>query len=241
MTGSEGELGAVHPGKVRPGGAQIIPRPDDWRPGPASRWRAGIRPDEAPTTDQVLAAVRNAGGPRPLDPPVGARLSAVLVALLDGPQGAEVLLTRRAWHLTNHRGEVSFPGGRMDPGETPVETARREAWEEVCLEPDLVEVHGELEHLSTMVSRSYIVPVVGRLTTRPDLRAGTDEVERIFYVPLAELAREDTHREERWGPTATAWPIHFFELDDETIWGATARMLDQLLTLVHGTDPIGRD
>ena len=64
-----------------------------------------------------------------------ARHSAVLVPLYDGPDGAEVLLTRRSQALRNHRGEVSFPGGRMDPGETPLQTALREAHEEVGARP----------------------------------------------------------------------------------------------------------
>ena len=58
-----------------------------------------------------------------------------------------------------------------------------------------------------------------------------------MFVPLAELRRSDTYREERWGVPPTDRAIHFFELDDETVWGATARLLAQLLALAHGTDP----
>jgi 8-oxo-dGTP pyrophosphatase MutT (NUDIX family) len=218
----------------RPGGGQLIPRPDVWAPGPVAPWFDRHDPARPISVEAVLAAVRTAGGPRPFAPPAGSKPSAVLVALLDGPQGAEVLLTRRGWHLRNHRGEVSFPGGRMDPGETPVDTALREAFEEVTLEPAAVEVHGELDHLRTVVSESYIVPVVGRLAERPELRPGTSEVDRIMFVPLVELTRPDTHREERWGIPPNQWPIHFFELDDETIWGATARVLTQLLSISFG-------
>jgi 8-oxo-dGTP pyrophosphatase MutT (NUDIX family) len=182
--------------------------------------------------------VRAHGAGRELAPSFpGARPSAVLVALLDGPLGAEVLLTRRAWHLTSHKGEVAFPGGRMDPGETPVGTALREAHEEVLLDPALVEVHGELPHLSTVVSLSYIVPVVARLAELPALRPGTTEVERIFTVPLAELARADTYRCEVWGDPPLDRPIHFFDLDDETVWGATGRMLVDLLALAYRASP----
>ena len=65
----------------------------------------------------------------------GAKPSAVLAVLADGPHGAEVLLTRRSMDMTNHRGEVSFPGGRQEPGEDLPDTARREAWEEIRLDP----------------------------------------------------------------------------------------------------------
>ena len=151
------------------------------------------------------------------------------MVLHDGADGPEVLLTRRSWELRHHRGEVSFPGGRMDPGETPLATALREANEEVGLDPDAVEVHGELEHLNTVVSRSYIVPKVATIDHRPELTAQEAEVERIMWVPLAELTRPDTYRTEVWGRDGVERVLHFFHLDDETVWGATAHMLVDLL------------
>ena len=179
----------------------------------------------------VAVALSDSPPGRPLAPAFpDARLSAVLVALADGEHGAEVLLTRRSMDLRHHRGEVSFPGGRVDPGETPIDAARREASEEVGLDPALVEVVGELEHLNTAVSLSYIVPVVGRLAAPVALRPASPEVERVFWLPLAELVRPDTYRSERWGRAPTDRLLHFFELDDETIWGATATMLVDLLS-----------
>jgi 8-oxo-dGTP pyrophosphatase MutT (NUDIX family) len=156
----------------------------------------------------------------------------VLVALADSDAGPEVLLTRRAHHLRNHRGEISFPGGRLDADEDPVSGALREAFEEVLLAPAAVEVVAELSHLSTVVSRSYIVPIVGRLIGRPALVPNPAEVDRVLFVPLAELVRSDTYREERWGTPPLDRAIHFFELDDETVWGVTGRILHDLLVLV---------
>jgi 8-oxo-dGTP pyrophosphatase MutT (NUDIX family) len=158
-----------------------------------------------------------------------ARASAVLIALAEGPQGPEVLLTRRSWELRHHRGEVSFPGGRLDPGETAVDAALREAHEEVGLDPSHVSVHGELEHLNTVVSRSYIVPKVATVPEPLPLRGETMEVDRVMWVPLAEFTRPDTYRSEVWRIGATDRVLHFFELDDETVWGATAHMLVDLL------------
>jgi 8-oxo-dGTP pyrophosphatase MutT (NUDIX family) len=166
----------------------------------------------------------------------GARPSAVLIPLFDAGDGPEVVLTRRARHLRDHHGEVSFPGGRIEPGETPVAAALREAEEEVALDPAAVTVIGELDQLATLASRSVIAPVVGRLEGRPVLTAATGEVDRILHVPLAELLRDDTYREERWGSDIGVRSIHFFELDDETIWGATARMLVQLLSIATGVE-----
>jgi hypothetical protein len=87
-----------------------------------------------------------------------------------------------------------------------------------------------------MVSHSFIVPVVGAVDQPPQLWPAAGEVERIMWVPLVELTRADTFREEIW-PTADAHrPMFFFELDDETIWGATARLLHQLLRVTLGID-----
>jgi 8-oxo-dGTP pyrophosphatase MutT (NUDIX family) len=173
--------------------------------------------------------------PRDVAPPFpAARNAAVLALVHDGDDGPELLFTRRTMSMRSHRGEISFPGGRMDPGEGPVDTALREAFEEVALDPSIVTVHGELDHLSTVVSQSYIVPVVGTVASRPELEPHDREVDRILWVSLAELARPDTFREEWWGTAPLDRRVFFFELDDETIWGATGRMVYQILRLAHG-------
>lgn len=164
------------------------------------------------------------------------RSSAVLVAVADGPEGAEVLLTRRSESLTSHRGEISFPGGRVDEGETFEAAALREAHEEVSLDPSAVQLGGRLDPISTLASRSFIVPVVGAVGPQPDLWPAEHEVDRILWVPLAELTRADTFREELWPLNDRHRPMFFFELDDETIWGATARVLHQLLRVALGIE-----
>ena len=198
-------------------------------PGPEAPWPAG----SSPSLDDFVRAVPEQEGPL-LPAFSGARASAVLIALADGPRGPEVLLTRRSWEMRTHRGEVSFPGGRMDPGETPADAALREAHEEVGLDPTTVELRGELEHLNSVPSRSYIVPKVATVSHRVPLRGRTIEVDRVMWVPLAEFTRSDTYRSERWGTDPTDRVLHFFHLDDETVWGATARMLVDLLSRVHG-------
>jgi 8-oxo-dGTP pyrophosphatase MutT (NUDIX family) len=184
----------------------------------------------------IGAMVARSDGARPPAPPTfpDSRASAVLIVLVDGERGAEVLLTKRSEALRQHAGEISFPGGRLDPGENDVEAALREADEEVGLRPDDVTVVGRLSALSTVVSRSYIMPVVATVTVRPALVPHDGEVARILWVPLVELAQPDTHREERWGTPPLDRRMDFFELDDETIWGATARILRELLDVVYG-------
>jgi 8-oxo-dGTP pyrophosphatase MutT (NUDIX family) len=218
----------------RRGGSQVVPRPEGWRLGGAAPWPPA--PDGGRfALEAVVEAVRRQP-PNANEVPLfqGARASAVLVALHDGPVGAEVVLTRRSQSLRNHRGEISFPGGRLDAGETPEHAALREADEEVALAPEAVELVGRLPPLATVVSLSHIVPVVGRLRARPALRPAAAEVERILHVPLRDLAEPAFFREEWWGEAELARSIFFFDLEDETIWGATARILVDLLSVALG-------
>lgn len=211
----------------RPGGAQRIPRPD-------AHEIVTAEPPAAHPLRVDVEAVADRLSDHPIGAPLlpafpNARPSAVLIALADGPDGAEVLLTRRSWQLRTHQGEISFPGGRLDPGETPVDAALREAHEEVALDPSHAEVLGELTHLNTVVSRSYIVPIVVRVPDRFELHPASMEVERVLWLPLAELVRPDTFHAERWGMAPLDRVLYFFHLDDETIWGATGAMLVDLL------------
>ena len=160
------------------------------------------------------------------------RPSAVLIPLLITSDGPSVLLTRRADHLRSHKGEISFPGGRMEPNETPHQTALREAHEEVALPPDVVTIIGTLEPIATFVSNSHITPVIALVEGEPALRADPGEVARIMTVPLHNLARQDTYRNEWWSSDRGEINIHFFELDDETVWGATGRLLHQLIDAI---------
>jgi 8-oxo-dGTP pyrophosphatase MutT (NUDIX family) len=210
-------------------GPQIIPRPPVWSLGPSAPWTAGA----TMTLAQVLRAVPDVVSPVHAIPG-DSRPSAVLVLLTDAGNGPEMLLTRRSWEPRSHRGEVSFPVGRMDPCETALDTALREANEEVGLDPALVTVHGELDHLHTAVTRSYIVPKVGTVTDRLDLRAQTSEVERVLWVPLADFLRDGAYRSEQWGELPIERTLHFFELEDETVWGATARIIVDLLVRALG-------
>lgn len=225
---------------TRRGGAQVIPRPDSAAPGPPSPWSSLAPEARRPSLQDVLDGLAAGGPPRPSqwEPPVGSRRSAVLIPLFEEDGLAHVILTRRSWHLRNHKGEISFPGGRQDEGEMLVEAALREAEEEISLDIASVEIVGELDHLATWSSNSSIVPFVGVLPGRPALLVpNPTEVEAVVIVPLAELLDDGVHRTELWefpaNATATgARPMHFFELIGDTVWGATARILMNLLTRV---------
>lgn len=219
----------------RSGGAQHIPRPVDWRPGPPAPWHGrdlSILDDHA-TVQARLAALLDGttrggvavGGESP-------RPSAVLVGLLEHADAPSLLLTRRADHLRNHKGEVSFPGGRLEPGEDVVGAALREAREEVGLDHGRVRPLGVLPSLRTWVSDSLITPVVATVAPGAAFSVDPGEVARVFEHPLRDLVRNDTFSSEIWTTPRGETALPFFHLDDETIWGATARIIAHLIDVL---------
>jgi len=148
-----------------------------------------------------------------------------------------VVLIRRPDTMPSHQGEMAFPGGTFEPDVDADlrATALREAREEVGLAPATVEIAAQLDGIGTVASRFTITPFVGLLAQRPDLRPNPREVVRILEVPLSELLDPDIYREERWDTWKEDLDVHFYELEDETVWGATARILTNFLThLVQG-------
>jgi 8-oxo-dGTP pyrophosphatase MutT (NUDIX family) len=227
------------------GGPQLIPRPAAWSLGPAGPWARPGRPRPTPVrVADVRKALDARGEPADLAPeglPQVAlpgrnlRPSAVLCALFDEGGEAHVVLTRRSSKLRSHTHQVSFPGGRLDPGEEAVDAALREAREEVGIDPAGVEVVGRLSFVRTVTSSAPITPFVGLMSARPVLSPNPAEVERAFTVPLLELTEAGVYREELWEfPDGLERPMHFFELIGDTVWGATARMLYELLDLLFG-------
>ena len=249
------------PPEDRPVPPQVIPRPDGWRPGGPPPW-AGVPPTRRASiaVERVVGALGalGQGGPVPeeigadgvlgpavlvgesLLPPVVGVNSGVLAALFEERGEARLVLTRRSTSMRTHRGEVSFPGGRLDEGEDPASAALREAHEEVGLDPSSVTTVGWLHPVMTMVSASLILPVVATVAERPHLVPSPTEVERVFDVTLAELADPAIFHEERWripgrviqGSVDDSFPVWFFEISGEMIWGATARMIHELLSVV---------
>ncbi|MGI4985339.1 MAG: CoA pyrophosphatase [Janthinobacterium lividum] len=191
----------------------------------ALRERFARRPLVDWTPERAEAARQHAGN---------LRLAAVLIGLIDRPEGITVLLTHRAAHLTDHAGQISFPGGRCDPGDRDAaDTALREAWEEVALPRARVEVLGELPDYLT--GTGYAVTTVVGLVHPPfTVAACDDEVAEVFEVPLAFLMDPANHQIRVFHagddsrrffsmpyPRETGTGQHF-------IWGATAGMLRNL-------------
>lgn len=222
------------------GGDQIIPRPYAAEAGRTAPWADLPAEQRRPSLEDVRRAFALAGpalaSERETLPGID-RASAVLAPLYEHDGELFVILTRRTWNMRSHSGEVSFPGGGQDDGDADLwQTALRESREEIALDTSAVELIGELDHLATVTSRSFIVPYVGALSGRPETTANPFEVSAVLHVSVAELLDPGIFREERWQlPWAENRPIVFFELVGDTVWGATGAMLRQLLGIVTGT------
>ena len=219
------------------GGEQRIPRPPNFDVGDAPSWATLDNGARAITVDRIRDAVAGAPPGRPLAPTVpGAQAAAVLVPVFEEDGLARLILTRRSTNLPSHQGEIAFPGGKVHDGETSEAGALREAHEEVGIPPEAVDVIGPLEELATVAGRFVLAPFVGVLPGRPVLVPNPAEVARIFDVTVAQLLEPDVYHEERWElPGMGERPMHFFDVAGETVWGATARILHDLLTLVTGS------
>jgi 8-oxo-dGTP pyrophosphatase MutT (NUDIX family) len=163
------------------------------------------------------------------------RPAAVLVPIVDRPEGLTVLLTKRSDDLPVHAGQVSFPGGRVDDFDAgPVETALRESEEEIGLNRRHVEVIGRLDTYKTGTGFE-ITPIVGLLRPPFELVAEPGEVAEIFEVPMTFICDRNNHhrRSGEW----RAQTRHFYVLpfDDYHIWGATAGMLVNLADVIEDT------
>jgi len=180
-------------------------------------------------------------------PPPGARIGAVLVLLDDAsaedaaadvsagdgvtsPATARIVLTRRRPDLRSHPGQLSFAGGRVEPGETPVAAALREAAEEVGLDPSSVTVLGEGPTFYIPPSRFWVVPVVARWDAPHPLVPEPKEVAEVLHVGLDALTDERRWRHTPRGPReGSSWA---WQLDDDLLWGATALVVHMLLDVV---------
>ena len=169
-------------------------------------------------------------GPAVSRPAEQGRRSAVLIAIFEGADGPGLILTRRPMHMRKHAGEVAFPGGsKDDTDESLWHTALREAEEEVGLDPALPKQIAELDSFVTGASYSNVTPFVAVPDEAPRLTASPDEVDVILTVPIRELLYPGVYRSEEWFWDDQWVPMHFFELVGDTVWGATALMLHNLL------------
>lgn len=165
------------------------------------------------------------------DPPQSdERPMAAVLAPLFEDEGGEIrlVLTKRPDTMPTHAGHIAFPGGRPDPDDGgPVDTALREAYEEVGIDEDQVEVLGFLPPFDTVEFTLLVVPVVGRIRTPLGLVPSEREVARVYTPRLADLADASNW----WHVPWNGWKVWYYDLEGDTLWGATARMVRQLVGL----------
>jgi 8-oxo-dGTP pyrophosphatase MutT (NUDIX family) len=168
---------------------------------------------------------------------VARRSAAVLVPLVRGATGLDVLFTLRTDDVPTHKGQVAFPGGGAEEEDASfMDTALRETEEELGIPRGSVEVLG-LGDDTLSISGQRVTPVVGWVPMLPALRPSTREIADVFYVPLDQLMRPgEFYEEDIDGPTGVSRRVPFFNGGKHTIWGLTAWILKEVLTVLDGVD-----
>jgi 8-oxo-dGTP pyrophosphatase MutT (NUDIX family) len=186
---------------------------------PLDAWIAGLTPEQTESLRRQL--------------PAQIKRAAVMVPLVERPEGLTVLLTQRASHLKNHPGQISFPGGRMERHDAgPWEAAVRETREEIGLQPDFASLAGYL-HDHVVLTGYLITPAVAFVRPGFTLQLDRTEVEDVFEVPLEFLLDPGHHvpRTRRFG--GQEFLTHDIPYGERHIWGATAGMLLSLYRLLR--------
>jgi 8-oxo-dGTP pyrophosphatase MutT (NUDIX family) len=158
------------------------------------------------------------------------RAAAVLIPVLEGPEPA-LLLTLRTETVSTHKGQISFPGGSLEQGESSEEAALREAHEEIGLDPSHVTVLGRLDQTPTFVSGYVITPVVGWVSSDHILEPNPSEVAALILAPIAALT-EEIRVEPGFVHDGFSYPTEAWVYDGHIIWGVTARLLRMFLGLL---------
>ncbi len=166
--------------------------------------------------------------------------AAVLVPLFEKEGKFHILLTKRTETVEYHKGQICFPGGARHEADRDLRnTALRETFEEVGVDPDDVRVLGELDSMSTVSSNFLITPYVGVIPYPYEFRVSDDEIKSLIEVPISALRDENNYREEAYDLDGKILIGIVFEYQGDVIWGATARILRQLIELAFpaGGDP----
>ncbi|MFQ5899745.1 MAG: NUDIX hydrolase, partial [Candidatus Methylomirabilia bacterium] len=158
---------------------------------------------------------------------------AAVLVLITNRSGPHILFAKRSEEVAHHKGQISFPGGIVESRDgSRLQTALREAREEIGLSPDSVEILGALDDTETHATQFVITPFVGLVREAVAWRPDGKEIERVLEVPLQELLNPASFRVELWERGEKAIPVYFYEWGGPVIWGATARILKQFLDLL---------
>ena len=215
------------------GGEQKIPRPQNWAIGSLPPWQ---KANQNKLTLRSIEKSLEQFRPPEKTRQNYERTSSVMIPLYEEGDQVHMILTRRSKMMRHHTSEISFPGGNSEQEDSDEwSTAKREAYEEINLDPALPRKIGTLESFITVGSKSFVTPIVAVLEEPPELRANPNEVEKILHVPLSELLLPEVYHQEVWElRDGHQRNINFFELIGDTVWGATGSMIKQFLTIILG-------
>jgi len=159
------------------------------------------------------------------------RKAAVLIGLFKKNDEWCFSLIRRPMNEKNHPGQIALPGGAMEKNETLMNTALREAFEEVGINPEDVEIIGQLTPIPVPVSEYLIYPFVGVIDYEPEWVLNEDEVEELLILKMSELISSDNGYTEIWNLRGNRVEVPIFKVMNETVWGATAAVLSELIDI----------
>ena len=193
------------------------------RPLPGLPAQMRMAPDPRPGTERIL------------EPDLDCRHAAVLVLLYPGAEGLRLALTLRTDRVETHRGQISFPGGSLDRGETAEAAALREAQEELGIDPASLHVLGRLSSLYIPHSGFCVTPVVAYTRQRLRFTPNPGEVAEIIETPLEYLLAPETCCEETWELHGAPVQVPYYAVGPHKVWGATAMILAELAVILdHG-------
>ena len=159
------------------------------------------------------------------------RKAAVLIGLFKKNDEWCFSLIRRPMNEKNHPGQIALPGGAMEKNENLMNTALREAFEEVGIKPEDVKIIGQLIPIPVPVSEYLIYPFVGVIDYEPEWVINEDEVEKIFILRMSELISSDNGYTEMWDLRGNKVEVPIYKVMNETVWGATAAVLSELIDI----------
>jgi 8-oxo-dGTP pyrophosphatase MutT (NUDIX family) len=191
---------------------------------------------ELPDFDEDRAREKMGARPRPIHADRSWREGAVLILLYPGGEGLDLVLTRRTDNVEHHRGQISFPGGARESGESLLLTALRETEEEIGVSRESLEVIGDLPMFRIPPSAFVVRPYVAAAPQPPRFRPDPSEVAEVLEVPLDLLMDPRIRREEDRNVAGRIMRVPFFdvpELGEPPLWGATAMMLSGLLERIR--------
>lgn len=181
---------------------------------------------------ELLASLRAVLAPRAKNivAPGDAVPAAVLILVFVRDGEPWMIFTRRTQHVATHKGQISFPGGARDPEDADLmQTALRETYEEIGVQPEDVQIAGELDDYPTFVTNFVVTPFVGIIPPPESYAHSEIEIDEVIELPVRELAA--TMRTEDWSDRGRTYPMYFYETRGHTIWGVTGYILAQFLAI----------